>query len=37
MNSSKKFIPVYQPYIQEEESKVLQDCVNTGWISSKGK
>ena len=37
MSDSNKFIPVYQPYIQEEESKFLQDCLNTGWISSKGK
>jgi len=37
MNNSKKFIPVYQPYIHEEESKFLQDCINSGWISSKGK
>ena len=37
MNNSKKFIPVYQPYIHEKESEFLQDCINSGWISSKGK
>lgn len=31
------FIPVYQPYIGIEEREYVNDCLESGWISSKGK
>jgi perosamine synthetase len=30
-------IPVYQPSIGENEKKYVNDCLDSGWISSKGK
>ena len=30
-------IPVYEPFLDEEEAKAVYDVVKTGWISSKGK
>lgn len=30
-------IPVYQPFIGETEKKYVNDCLDSGWISSKGK
>lgn len=33
----KKRIPVYEPVLGEEELKLLEDCIRTGWISSLGK
>lgn len=32
----KNFIPIYQPYLGEEEKLNVNDCLNTSWISSKG-
>jgi len=33
----KNFIPVYQPYLGEEEKLNVNDCLDSSWISSKGK
>jgi perosamine synthetase len=30
-------IPVYQPSISDLEKKYVNDCLDSGWISSKGK
>lgn len=30
-------IPLYQPSITEIEKKYVNDCLDTGWISSKGE
>ena len=32
-----KFIPVCEPYLDGNESVYVNDCLNTGWISSSGK
>jgi len=32
-----EFIPVYQPSITDLEKKYVNDCLETSWISSKGK
>lgn len=32
-----EFIPVYQPSLIGNEKKYVLDCVESGWISSKGK
>jgi perosamine synthetase len=37
MSNLKEFIPVYEPYLAGNEARYLQECINTGWISSKGK
>ena len=34
MNNS---IPVYEPYLKGNVRKYVNDCIDTGWISSKGK
>lgn len=34
--SKLRHIPVYEPYIGEEELANVHDCVSKGWISSKG-
>ncbi len=31
------FIPVYEPTLIGNEKKYVNDCLETGWISSKGK
>ena len=31
-----KFIPVNEPDLSGNENKYLQECINTGWISSEG-
>ena len=31
------FIPVYKPSFSGNEKKYLLDCIESGWISSKGK
>jgi perosamine synthetase len=31
------FIPVCEPYLNGNEKKYADDCLNTGWISSAGK
>lgn len=33
----KKRIPVYQPDLSGNERKYVDDCIDTTWISSKGK
>lgn len=30
-------IPIYQPHIGKKEKEYVQDCLNSSWISSKGK
>jgi perosamine synthetase len=30
-------IPLYQPSLNGNEKKYVNDCLNTGWISAKGK
>lgn len=30
-------IPVYQPLLSHNEKKYVNDCLDSGWISSKGK
>lgn len=30
-------IPIYQPYLGEEESKLVSACMESTWISSQGK
>ncbi|MCC5832366.1 MAG: DegT/DnrJ/EryC1/StrS family aminotransferase [Chlamydiales bacterium] len=30
-------IPVYQPYLTEIEKKYLNECLDSNWISSKGR
>ena len=30
------FIPVNEPDLTGNEKKYLQECVDTGWISSEG-
>jgi len=32
-----KFIPIYEPLLGGNESKYLNECIDTGWISSKGR
>src|SRR3989338_83224 len=34
---NKKFIPVCEPTLIGNESKYVNDCLNTNWISSSGK
>ncbi len=33
---SENFIPVNAPLLDGNEKKYLQECINTGWISSQG-
>lgn len=37
MNSSEKFIPVNEPLLNGNEKKYINECIDTGWISSEGK
>ena len=30
-------IPIYEPYLDEEEAKAVYEVVKSGWVSSKGK
>jgi perosamine synthetase len=30
-------IPVYQPYLNGNEKRYINECIDTSWISSKGK
>lgn len=30
-------IPVYEPYLNGNEKKYINECIDTNWISSKGK
>jgi perosamine synthetase len=34
--SAEQFIPVNEPLLDGNEKKYLQECVDTGWISSEG-
>lgn len=36
-NRSNEFIPVNEPFFNGNEKKYLQECIDTGWISSEGK
>lgn len=36
MEKDKKFIPVCEPYLKENELKYVTDAVSTGWISGTG-
>lgn len=37
MTDVKTFIPVCEPFLNGNESMYVQDCMETGWISSAGK
>lgn len=37
LREAKKFIPVYQPDLSGNEKKYVNDCLDTGWISSIGE
>ena len=37
MTTDSKFIPVYQPSLFGNEKKYVLDCLESGWISSKGE
>ena len=32
-----KYIPIAKPFLQKQEFEYVIDCLNDGWISSKGK
>ncbi|WP_314537940.1 aminotransferase class I/II-fold pyridoxal phosphate-dependent enzyme, partial [uncultured Selenomonas sp.] len=32
-----EFIPVYQPSLTGNEKKYVNECLDTSWISAKGK
>jgi len=34
---NKKFVPVCTAYLSGNEKKYINDCIDTGWISSAGK
>jgi perosamine synthetase len=34
---NKRFIPVYQPSLTHREKELVLDCLDSSWISSKGK
>ena len=36
MTNKLKHIPVYQPSLLGNETKYVLDCLESGWISSKG-
>jgi len=33
---SKDFIPIYKPFVANNQKKYVNDCLDTNWISSKG-
>jgi len=37
MRSKNEYIPVYEPYLAGNEERYLNECIKTGWISSKGR
>ncbi|RMF00080.1 MAG: DegT/DnrJ/EryC1/StrS family aminotransferase [Chloroflexi bacterium] len=37
MTETQKFIPVAEPLLIGNESKYVNDCINSGWVSSLGK
>ena len=36
-STDKSFIPVYSPFLVGNESKYVNECLTSGWISSKGQ
>lgn len=36
-NQQKNFIPILEPTLGKQENINVQDCMNSGWISSNGK
>lgn len=34
---NKRFIPIYQPSILDREKELVNECLDSSWISSKGK
>lgn len=36
MKTTNEFIPVNQPLLAGNEKKYINDCIDTGWISSEG-
>lgn len=37
MNNSTTIYPVYKPFLRGNEKKYVMECIDTSWISSKGK
>ena len=37
MSNEKKIIPIYQPFFDDNLKSNVLDCIDSGWISSKGK
>ena len=39
MNLKKKYakIPLYEPFLSKKEKLYVNDCINSNWISSRGK
>jgi perosamine synthetase len=37
MNSSGYRYPIYEPFLGESEKKYVMDCLESNWISSRGK
>lgn len=37
MSKNENFIPISEPYLVGNEARYLQECIESGWISSKGK
>lgn len=36
MSTTRSFIPIYEPFLEGNEKKYVLDCLESGWISSKG-
>lgn len=37
MSNLSEFIPIYSPFIAKNQKKYIIDCIDTNWISSRGK
>ena len=37
MSKKEYFIPISEPHLVGNEARYLQECIESGWISSKGK
>ena len=37
LGDTSKFIPLHEPCFRGEESKLVQDCITSGWVSRVGK
>jgi len=37
MSASNEFIPIYRPRLLGNEARYVNDCLDTSWISSKGR